>query len=58
LTTAAFWIAFSSSTMATTMASLVDDRRDTFTVGNLARSIEGYFDARFTREEKLTRTRF
>jgi hypothetical protein len=33
----------------TTMCSLVDDRRDEFTASNLAHSIAGYFDARFTR---------
>lgn len=44
-----FWISFASPTIATTMASMFDDRRDTFTVGNLAHSIAGYFDARFTR---------
>jgi hypothetical protein len=43
-----FWIRFSSPTVATTMASMFDDRRDAFTVGNLAHSIAGYFDARFT----------
>jgi hypothetical protein len=46
-----FWITFPSATMATTMASLVDDRRDAFTVKNLSQSVAGYFDARFTRAE-------
>jgi hypothetical protein len=45
---AAFWISFPSATIATTM---FDDQRDVFTVNNLARSIAGYFDARFTRAE-------
>jgi hypothetical protein len=31
-----FWITFSSATIATTMASTFDDRRDAFTVRNLA----------------------
>src|SRR5664279_5424217 len=39
----ACWIAFTSTTIATTMASLFDDRRDDFTVNNLAHSIAGYF---------------
>jgi hypothetical protein len=30
-----------AAAMATTMASLVDDRRDTFTVGNLSHTIAG-----------------
>jgi hypothetical protein len=47
----ACWITFTSSTAATTMASLFDDRRDDFTVNNLAHTIAGYFDARFTRAE-------
>ena len=34
-----FWITFPVGEMKTTMASLVDDRRDSFTVGNLSRSI-------------------
>jgi hypothetical protein len=34
-----FWITFPASAMKTTMASLVDDRRDSFTVSNLAHSI-------------------
>lgn len=46
-----FWITFSAAGMATTMASLVDDRKDAFTVRNLSQSIAGYFDARFTRAE-------
>jgi hypothetical protein len=45
----ACWITFTSTTIATTMASLFDDRRDDFTVNNLAHTIAGYFDARFTR---------
>ena len=44
-----FWITFTSATVATTMASMFDDRRDAFTVRNLAQSVAGYFDARFTR---------
>jgi hypothetical protein len=47
----ACWITFTSSNSATTMASLFDDRRDDFTVNNLAHTIAGYFDARFTRAE-------
>ena len=31
--------------MKTTMASLVDERRDAFTVKNLSHSVAGYFDA-------------
>ena len=46
---ASFWITFPAGEMKTTMASLVDDRRDSFTVSNLAHSIAGYFDSRFTR---------
>ena len=46
-----FWITFSSPSAATTMASMFDDRRDDFTVRNLAKSVAGYFDARFTRAE-------
>jgi hypothetical protein len=42
-----FWISFASGSVATTMASMFDDRRDDFTVGNIAKSIAGYFDARF-----------
>jgi hypothetical protein len=38
----ACWIMFTSSTAATTMASLFDDRRDDFTVDNLAHTIAGY----------------
>ena len=34
-----FWITFPAGKMKTTMASLVDDRRDSFTVSNLAHSI-------------------
>jgi hypothetical protein len=31
---------------------LVDrDRRDAFTVGNMAQSVAGFFDAKFTRAE-------
>jgi hypothetical protein len=45
----ACWITFTSTTIATTMASLFDDPRDDFTVNNLAHTIAGYFDARFTR---------
>jgi hypothetical protein len=44
-----FWVTFTAGDLKTTMASLVDDRRDVFTVNNLAHSIAGYFDARFTR---------
>jgi hypothetical protein len=48
----AFCIRFHAGDGSTTMSSLVDrDRRDDFTVGNLAHSIAGYFDARFTRAE-------
>jgi hypothetical protein len=37
---------------AKTMSSLVDrDRRDAYTVRNLAHSVAGFFDARFTRSE-------
>jgi hypothetical protein len=36
---ASFWITFPAGEMKTTMASLVDDRRDSFTVSNLAHSI-------------------
>jgi hypothetical protein len=46
---ASFWITFSAPSAASTMGSMFDDRRDAFTVGNLAHSIAGYFDARFTR---------
>jgi hypothetical protein len=44
-----FWVTFPAGEMKTTMASLLDDRRDVFTVNNLAHSIAGYFGARFTR---------
>jgi hypothetical protein len=44
----ACWITFTSTTV-TTMASLFDDRRDDFTVNNLAHTMAGYFDASFTR---------
>jgi hypothetical protein len=48
----AFCIHFRAGDSAVTMSGLVDrDRRDAFTVGNLSRSIAGYFDARFTRAE-------
>src|ERR1035438_6420655 len=50
-----FWITFPSATMATTMASLVDDRRDAFTVKNLSQSVAGYFDARVHARGKRTR---
>ncbi len=43
-----FWITFSAGSVATTMASMYDTRCDLFTVKNFARSIAGYFDARFT----------
>jgi hypothetical protein len=48
-----FWVTFTADDLniKTTMCSLVDDRRDEFTAGNLAHSIAGYFDARFTRAE-------
>jgi hypothetical protein len=46
-----FWITFPAGEMKTTMASLVDERRDDFTVKNLSQSVAGYFDARFTRAE-------
>jgi hypothetical protein len=46
-----FWVTFAAGDLKTTMASLVDDRRDVFTVNNLAHSIAGYFDALFTRAE-------
>jgi hypothetical protein len=44
-----FWVTFTAGDLniKATMCSLVDDRRDAFTVGNLARSIAGYFDARY-----------
>jgi hypothetical protein len=47
-----FWVTFTASDLnvRTTMASLVDDRCDVFTVNKLAHSIAGYFDGRFTRE--------
>jgi hypothetical protein len=46
----AFCISFRAGDSAITMSSLVDrDRRDEFTVGNMARSVAGFFDARFTR---------
>jgi hypothetical protein len=46
-----FWVTFTADDLniKTTMCSLVDDRRDAFTTSNLAHSIAGYFDARFTR---------
>jgi hypothetical protein len=46
-----FWITFPAGEMKTTMASLVDDRKDAFTVTNLSQSVAGYFDVRFTRAE-------
>jgi len=47
---AACWITFASTTtITTTVASLFDDRRDDSTVINLAHTIAGYSDARFTR---------
>jgi hypothetical protein len=46
----AFVISFRAGNTQTTMSSLVDrDRRDAFTVLNLAHSVAGYFDGRFTR---------
>jgi hypothetical protein len=45
-----FWISFAGGETKTTVASLVDDRCDSFTVGNLAESVAG-FDGRFTRCE-------
>jgi hypothetical protein len=46
-----FWVTFTAGDdMMTTMASLVDERHDAFTVGNLAYSIAAYFDSRFTRD--------
>jgi hypothetical protein len=48
----AFVIRFRASDSAVTMSGLVDcDRRDAFTVRNLAQSVAGFFDARFTRAE-------
>jgi len=44
-----YWIKFSAGSVALTMASMFDPRRDAFTVGNFAKSIAGYFDARFSR---------
>jgi hypothetical protein len=48
---ASFWVTFTAGDMniKKTMCSFVDDRRDEFTAANLAHSIAGYFDARFTR---------
>jgi hypothetical protein len=43
------WVTFSAGAIATTMASLFDERRDDFTVQNLGHTVAGYFDARFTR---------
>jgi hypothetical protein len=45
-----FWISFAGGETTVPMSSLVDDRRDAFTVKNLSQSVAGYFDARFTRE--------
>ena len=46
----AFVITFSAGNAQTSMSSLVDrDRRDAFTVDNMAHSVAGFFDARFTR---------
>lgn len=43
----AFWVRFGEGT-GVPMASLYDaERRDAFTTSNFARSIAGYFDARF-----------
>jgi hypothetical protein len=42
----AFTIMFVASSPGATMASLSDQRRDSFTARNLAKSITGYFDAR------------
>jgi hypothetical protein len=45
----AFCISFRGGDSAITMSGLVDrDRRDAFTVRNLAHSVSGFFDARFT----------
>jgi hypothetical protein len=46
-----FWISFAGSETTVPMSSLVDDRRDAFTVRNLSQSVSGFFDARFTRAE-------
>jgi hypothetical protein len=47
----AFVISFRGNS-ATSMSSLVDrDRRDEFTVSNLAHSVAGFFDSNFTRAE-------
>jgi hypothetical protein len=47
----AFVISFRAGD-AKTMSSLVDrDQRDAFTVSNLAHSVAGFFDAKFTRAE-------
>ena len=48
---AGFWISFAGGETKTTVASLVDDHCDSFTVGNLAESVAGFFDGRFTRCE-------
>jgi hypothetical protein len=48
----AFVISFRAGDSSVTMSSLLDrDRRDAFTVSNLAHSVAGFFDARFTRTE-------
>ena len=45
----AFCISFRAGDCAITMSGLVDrDRRDAFTARNLAHSVLGFFDARFT----------
>jgi hypothetical protein len=46
-----FWISFAGGETKTTVASLVDDHCDSSTVGNLAESVAGFFDGRFTRCE-------
>jgi hypothetical protein len=47
----AFVISFRAGKTKTTMSSLVDRDRDAFTVQNLAHSVAGFFDVRFTRAE-------
>ncbi len=43
---AVYSITFVATSLGATMASLSDQRRDAFTIRNLAKSIAGYFDAR------------
>jgi hypothetical protein len=51
----AFVISFRAGNTKTTMSSLVDRDRDAFTVQNLAHSVAGFFDARFTRASDTNR---